>query len=80
MDQRFANYKPAPSEDQIVNYMAGALLLPLEPVYEFLEEKQFRTAAPKERIQIVDTLCKTYNVDRVLAFRRIRVVYTIMVS
>ena len=72
--------KRGPSEEQIVNYMAGALLLPLEPVYEFLEEKQFRTAAPKERIQIVDTLCKTYNVDRVLAFRRIREVYTIMDS
>jgi len=69
--------KPAPSEDQIVNYMAGALLLPLEPVYEFLEEKQFRTAAPKERIRIVEALCKTYNVDRVLAFRRIHEVYTI---
>lgn len=60
-----------------MNYMAGALLLPLESVYEFLEEKQFRTAAPKERIRIVEALCKTYNVDRVLAFRRIHEVYTI---
>ena len=63
---------------QELDYMAGALLLPLEPVYELLESYRYRELAPKDRLRVVDLICREYGVERWLAFRRIREIYVIM--
>lgn len=65
------------SSEQLADYVAAALLMPLDPVYVYLEEHHFRTASPKMRIKITKNLCKTYGVDQVVALRRIREVYLV---
>lgn len=63
--------------EQAADYVAAALLMPLDSVYTYLEENHFRTASPRMRIKITKSLCKTYGVDEVVALRRIREVYMV---
>ena len=65
------------SAEQLADYVAAALLMPLDSVYAYLEENRFRTASPRRRIKITKNLCKTYGVDEVVALRRIREVYMV---
>jgi len=64
-------------EKKEADYIAAALLMPLDAVYNYLEENQFRTASPRMRIKIAKKLCKTYGVDEIVALRRIREVYMV---
>lgn len=65
------------SAEQVADYVAAALLMPLDSVYDYLEKNDFRTAPPRMRIKITKNLCKTYGVDEVVALRRIREVYMV---
>lgn len=63
--------------EQLADYVAAALLMPLDSVYTYLEKNHFRTASPRARIKITKSLCKIYGVDEVVALRRIREVYMV---
>ncbi len=63
--------------EQAADYVAAALLMPLDSVYKYLEENHFRTTSPRMRIKITKKLCKTYGVDEIVALRRIREVYMV---
>lgn len=63
--------------EQAADYVAAALLMPLDSVYNYLEENHFRTAPSRMRIKITKNLCKTYGVGEVVALRRIREVYMV---
>ncbi|MCM1217185.1 MAG: hypothetical protein NC081_05390 [Roseburia sp.] len=61
--------------EQIVRYIADALLLPIEAVYTYLEEQGFRSASAKTRIKIVNKLSKIYGAEKTIILRRIHEVY-----
>lgn len=69
--------KHKPFAEQAADYVAAALLMPIDPVYTYLEENHFRTASPRKRVKITKRLCKTYCVNEVLALRRIREIYMV---
>ncbi len=57
---------------QIADYIAAALLMPLEDVYGYLEDIGYWNASNKIRIRVVKALCKKYCVGSIMALRRIR--------
>jgi len=59
------------------DYVAGALLMPLDAVYSYLEEKHFRTVSSRRRAKIVKYLSRKYGVEPIVALRRIRQVYMV---
>lgn len=61
--------------EQFADYTAAALLMPLDNVYDVLEENQYRDLSPKNRVKVVRLLCKKYGVSDVLVLRRIKEVY-----
>lgn len=65
------------SVEQAADYVAAALLMPLEQVYAYLEDNHFRTAPSRERVKITRKLGKIYGVDMAVALRRIREVYAV---
>lgn len=69
--------KHKPLVEQTADYVAAALLMPLDPVYTYLEDHHFRTTSPRMRIKITKSLCRIYGVDEVVALRRIREVYMV---
>ena len=61
--------------EQAADYVAAALLMPLDQVYTFLVEHGYQDAPPGKRMKLVRGLCRIYDVDDVIALRRIREVY-----
>jgi len=75
IDRPYGKHKA--STEQAADYVAAALLMPLDSVYSYLEENHFRTTSPQMRIKITKSLCKDYGVDKIVALRRIREVYMV---
>lgn len=68
----------AKSEEELfADYIAAALLMPIEDVYTFLQNHSYRSAPPKVRVKLVNELSKIYGVDPLVAFRRVRQVYAV---
>lgn len=63
--------------DQLANYVGAALLMPIDQVYAFLEENDFKGASTRKRIKLIDQLCKRYDVSRITALRRVEEVYSV---
>lgn len=61
--------------EQLADYTAAALLMPLEEVYDYLVKKDYKDSSSRKRTAIVHGLCKMYNVTEVIALRRINEVY-----
>ena len=61
--------------EQAADYVAAALLMPLDQIYAFLVERDYHGASPRKRMKLVRGLCRTYGVDNIIALRRIREVY-----
>ncbi len=66
--------------EQLADYVAAALLMPLEDVYDYLTANHFQTSTPKNKIRITKSLCKRYGVSEMIALRRIREVYALKLS
>lgn len=63
--------------EQLADYTAAALLMPLDTVYQFLTENNFRSIGRRKRISIIKKLCKIYRVSELIALRRTKEVYTL---
>ena len=63
--------------EQLADYTAAALLMPLELVYNYLQENEYKQSSTRKRVTIVRKLCKEYDVTEVIALRRIQEVYTV---
>lgn len=72
--------KVGPGVEDAADYTAGALLMPLETVYTFLERHDFQGASKSRRVNLVKKLCAQYGVEPAVALRRIREIYTLKAS
>ena len=64
-----------PQIEQLADYTAAALLMPLDAVYTFLTQGSYKRQSPRKRMVMVRQLCKTYGVDEIIVLRRIQEVY-----
>lgn len=69
----FGQHKP--EIEQRADYVAAALLMPLEEVYECLIKTNYADITVRQRKKVVRHLSKTYGVTEIVALRRIREVY-----
>ncbi|MCI8691513.1 MAG: ImmA/IrrE family metallo-endopeptidase [Lachnospiraceae bacterium] len=69
--------KHKPQIEQAADYVAAALLMPLDEVYVFLCENRYQDTTPQNRIRLTKTLCRKYGVSEVIALRRIREVFVL---
>lgn len=63
--------------EQLADYTAAALLMPLDAVYNSLEKKNYSKISAKKKTKIIHELCKEYSVSEVIAVRRIKEVYAL---
>ena len=68
------NLASGESVDRSVD-IAGALLMPLEDVYQYLTENHYKEISPRQRVKMAHKLRRRYGVSSVIAVRRIREVY-----
>ncbi|MBR3601475.1 MAG: ImmA/IrrE family metallo-endopeptidase [Lachnospiraceae bacterium] len=64
-----------PLVEQVADYTAAALLMPLDSVYNYLKNNNYTKESSKKRVAIVRSLCKIYGVSELIALRRIKEVY-----
>lgn len=63
--------------EQLADYTAAALLMPINEVYDYLVEKKYNQLSPKKRVVLIKALCQQYEVSEVIALRRIKEIYEI---
>lgn len=64
-----------PYIEQLADYTAAAILLPLEDVYKVLLDKQYTELSTNQKLKVVRFICKRYRVSEIIALRRIEEVY-----
>lgn len=66
-------YSNSDKREQYANYIAGALLMPKEMIYNDLQQYGFfETKSKWKRIRIVHLLSKKYAVDEIHMVKRIK--------
>lgn len=63
--------------EQLADYVGVALLMPLDEVYETLQENDYLKANRNQRLKIIRDLSNTYGLNKVVVLRRINEVYMI---
>lgn len=63
--------------EQLADYVGAALLMPLESVYDYLTENDYIGASSRQQIKLIQTLCRRYGVNRMIALRRVKEVYAV---
>ena len=66
-----------PYIEQAADYVAAALLMPIDDVYLYLSETNYQDVSPRERVKLTQKLCKIYGVDKFIVLRRIKEVYAL---
>ena len=66
--------------EQNADYTAAALLMPIENVYNYLVESDYKNASTRKKVKVIKALCKRYRVSDIIAIRRIREVYAVKES
>jgi len=66
-----------PQIEQAADYVAAALLMPINDVYSYLTEHNYRGVSRKERAVLTKELCKIYSVDSIIVLRRIKEIYAL---
>lgn len=61
--------------EQLADYTAAALLMPLEEVYNFLNDNCYTRVSAKKRVAIIHKLCSKYEVTEIIALRRVKEIY-----
>ena len=64
-------------EEQLADYTAAALLMPIESVFDFLTKNNYNESSSKKRRKLVRQLCKDYKVTEIIVLRRIKEIYTL---
>lgn len=67
-----------PKVEQIADYTAAALLMPLPQVYEFLINNDYAATDKRRRFALIRELCKKYGVSEIIALRRVKEVNELM--
>ena len=62
-------------EERKADYMAAALLMPLNQVYEELNNNSYRETTHRERLKLVKKMSAEYGVTEINVLRRIKEVY-----
>lgn len=60
-----------PSCEQLADYMAAAILLPLNEISKALDESNFVNLNNRKKLSFIRKICTQYQVDDVVAIRRI---------
>lgn len=63
--------------EQLADYTAAAMLMPIELVYKKLVEENYKESSTRKRTAVVRKMCEEYDVTEVIALRRIKEVYAI---
>lgn len=63
--------------EQLADYVAAALLMPLDQVYNYLENNHYTTISNRKKVILIRNLCKKYKVTEMIALRRVKEVYVI---
>ena len=63
--------------EQLADYTGAALLMPIDAVYCYLEDCQYKTLKQYKRIEKVKELSSRYKVSKIHVIRRIQEVYLI---
>lgn len=58
--------------EQIADYTAAALLMPMDAVYHFLIQNNYINSTVKERKKMLYMLCNQYHVTEMIVLRRIK--------
>lgn len=66
-----------PQVEQLADYIAAALLLPLDSVFDFLMENNYKELSARKKVLLVHQLCKRYEVTKMIVLRRIKEVFAI---
>lgn len=61
-----------PKVEQIADYTAAALLMPISQIYDFLVENDYANAEKNKRYSLIRELCKKYEVSEIIALRRVK--------
>ena len=69
--------KNKPKAEQLADYTAAALLMPLNRVYQYLDLNNYQSASKGKKKKLVRELCEVYEVSEIIAVRRIKEVYAI---
>ena len=69
--------KNKPKIEQLADYTAAALLMPLNQIYQYLELNNYQSASKGKKKKLVRELCEVYEVSEIIAVRRIKEVYAI---
>lgn len=64
-----------PHIEQLADYTAAALLMPLNEVYDYLSVHKYKEASAKRRMKLIQELCRKYEVSEVIALRRVTEVF-----
>ncbi len=65
--------------EQLADYTAAALLMPLDAVFNSLEKKDYLNISVNKKTKVIRELCNEYRVSEVIAMRRIKEVYALKV-
>lgn len=57
--------------EQIADYTAAALMMPISEVHDFLTLNDYASADKNKRYALIKKLCKTYSVSEIIALRRV---------
>lgn len=63
--------------EQCADYIAAALLMPADEVYDYVQSNNYVNVTDKEKKVLLHGLQKKYNVDKINALRRVREVYAL---
>lgn len=66
--------------EQLADYVGAALLMPLDSVYNYLTEKDYKNCSRRKRMALIRDLCAKYGVSEMIALRRVKEVYVIKQS
>ncbi len=66
--------------EQLADYVAAALLMPLESVDRYLTEHDYENSSRRKKVILIRDLCKKYGVSEMIALRRVKEVYVIKQS
>ena len=60
------------SVEQEADYVAAALLMPIDDVFEFLEQNNYHKASRQSRVRLINKLSRKYGMSKDVVLRRIR--------
>lgn len=63
--------------EQRADYVAAALLMPLNEIYDYLLEVNYKNISTRNKKIVISQLSKKYRVTDIVVIRRIREVYTL---